>query len=321
MAALSEKFRLAWRLQGLFQGEGFVIKALQHFKSPPNSSRHVHRKVLKLCYLLVRRPQPSKIVPPLVAATGWFGASKFQDKSPAAVINSNMSEMENDFKTVDDLCDDNELQKAYDLLMKYKEPQKSDVEWRLAKVKRMMAEESKDTQKKKELTYEALDHAKLALSLDDKNFAAHKWYAITLSFVGEYEGTKAKLQNAFVMKEHFEKAIELNPSDATSRHVLGVWCFTFADMGWVTRKLAATIFASPPTSSYEEALGHFQKAEELDPNFYAKNHMFLGKTFLRLKKMDEAKIWLDKAANSNPKKTADDKAAKKEAEEMLQTYF
>ena len=91
-----------------------------------------------------------------------------------------MSEMENDFKTVDDLCDNNELQKAYDLLMKYKEPQKSDVEWRLAKVKRMMAEESKDTQKKKELTYEAFDHAKLALSLDDKNFAAHKVIGIIM---------------------------------------------------------------------------------------------------------------------------------------------
>ena len=98
-----------------------------------------------------------------------------------------------------------------------------------------------------------------------------KWYAIILSCVGEFEGTKAKLQNAPLMKEHFEvrfqlyvalyltvilrgcagyelicitneavflkklemfnfvvmgffqKAIELNPSDATSRHVLGVW--------------------------------------------------------------------------------------------------
>ena len=47
----------------------------------------------------------------------------------------------------------------------------------------------------------------------------------------------------------------------------------------------------------------------MDPNFYARNHMFLGKTFLSLKKMDElAKIWLDKAANSNPWKTVDDKA-------------
>ena len=29
-------------------------------------------------------------------------------------------------------------------------------------------------------------------------------------------------------------------------------CFTFADMGWVTRNLAATLFASPPTSNYDE---------------------------------------------------------------------
>ena len=85
-----------------------------------------------------------------------------------------MSEMENDFKKADDLYDNNELQKAYDLLMKYKESQKCEVEWRLAKVKRMMAVENKNPPKKKELIYEAFDHAKLALSLDEKNFAVHK---------------------------------------------------------------------------------------------------------------------------------------------------
>ena len=31
-----------------------------------------------------------------------------------------------------------------------------------------------------------------------------QWYAIALSNVGDYEGTKAKLQNAYIMKEHFE---------------------------------------------------------------------------------------------------------------------
>lgn len=29
-------------------------------------------------------------------------------------------------------------------------------------------------------------------------------------------------------------------------------CFTFADMAWYERKIAATIFADPPESSYEE---------------------------------------------------------------------
>lgn len=29
-------------------------------------------------------------------------------------------------------------------------------------------------------------------------------------------------------------------------------CFLFADMAWYQRKIASVIFASPPTSSYEE---------------------------------------------------------------------
>ena len=46
-----------------------------------------------------------------------------------------------------------------------------------------------------------------------------QWYAIALSNVGDYEGTKAKLQNAKIMKKHFEvrhntasKAQKANPS-------------------------------------------------------------------------------------------------------------
>lgn len=34
-----------------------------------------------------------------------------------------------------------------------------------------------------------------------------QWYAIALSNVGDYEGNKAKLQNAYTMKEHFEVEI------------------------------------------------------------------------------------------------------------------
>ena len=29
-------------------------------------------------------------------------------------------------------------------------------------------------------------------------------------------------------------------------------CFNFADMGWFTRNIAATVFASPPTATYDE---------------------------------------------------------------------
>jgi hypothetical protein len=73
-------------------------------------------------------------------------------------------------------------------------------------------------------------------------------------------------------------SIELNPKDATSIYSLGYWCFLFADMPWYQRKIASAVFATPPTSTYEEALAYFKKAEETEPSFYSMNLLMLGKT-------------------------------------------
>lgn len=49
-----------------------------------------------------------------------------------------------------------------------------------------------------------------------------------LSGVGEFLGTSEKIKNSFVVREHFERATELSPNDATARHLLGLWCFEVA---------------------------------------------------------------------------------------------
>jgi hypothetical protein len=36
-------------------------------------------------------------------------------------------------------------------------------------------------------------------------------------------------------------------------------------LSWIEQKAAAAFFASPPQSSFEEALGHFAAAEAMDP--------------------------------------------------------
>ena len=85
---------------------------------------------------------------------------------------SNMSELENDLKTADELFDNNETQKAYDLLMKHKE--NAEAGWRLTRACRVLSLKSTDSEEKKALAYEAHEHAKLGLSLDENNFACHK---------------------------------------------------------------------------------------------------------------------------------------------------
>ena len=104
--------------------------------------------------------------------------------------------------------------------------------WRLARATHDLAAELNDPTAKKSLTCEGFEAAKSALKLDDDNFACHKWMAIMYSDIGDYEGTSKKLKDSPLMKKHFERAIELNPQDPTSRHLLGLWCFAFADLAW-----------------------------------------------------------------------------------------
>ncbi|MGH0166262.1 UNVERIFIED_CONTAM: hypothetical protein FKN15_002658 [Acipenser sinensis] len=191
--------------------------------------------------------------------------------------------------------------------------------WRLARASRDLALlSSTSAEDKKRLMYEAFDYSRNALEKNESSSAAHKWYAICISDIGDYEGTKIKIGNAYVVKEHLQRAIELNPKDATAIHILGLWCFAFAELPWYQRKIAAILFASPPSSTYEEALGYFLKAEEVDANFYSKNLLMLGKSYMMLKDQKSSLLWLSKAKDY-PAHTEEDKQIHKEAVELLKT--
>ncbi|KAM8811078.1 regulator of microtubule dynamics protein 1 [Eudromia elegans] len=227
------------------------------------------------------------------------------------------SKVEEVVEQADYLYGSGETEKLYRLLVQHKTSEDAELLWRLARASRDLAQlSSTSAEEKKQLVYEALEYAKKALEKNASNFAAHKWYAICISDVGDYEGIKAKIANAFVIKEHFQRAIELNPKDATSIHLMGIWCYSFADMPWYQRKIAAMLFATPPTSTYKEALRYFHMAEEADPNFYSKNLLYLGKTYLKLNNKKMALLWLSKA-KEYPAHTEEDKQVQKEALELL----
>eukprot|EP00730_Choanoeca_flexa_P005639 TRINITY_DN11990_c0_g2_i1.p2 TRINITY_DN11990_c0_g2~~TRINITY_DN11990_c0_g2_i1.p2 ORF type:complete len:154 (+),score=31.54 TRINITY_DN11990_c0_g2_i1:722-1183(+) len=121
-----------------------------------------------------------------------------------------------------------------------------------------------------------------------------------------------------LLQEHFEKAIELNPADATSKHLLGVWCFSFADLPWYQRQAASAVFATPPSATYEEALTYFQAAETTEPGFYAKNAYYLGVTHARMGNKADAKQWLQACINM-PASNADDREAHELAHAALKS--
>ena len=165
------------------------------------------------------------------------------------------------------------------------------------------------------LVFDALKHAKRALELVPEIGAAHKWYAILLSESGSFAGTSASIKNSFVVREHFERAAALSPKDATSRHLLGLWCFEVAKLSWIEQKAAAALFATPPTATFAEALDHFEHAERIEPGFYPKNLLLTAQALSRLGRADEAKAALAKCLAATPK-SPEDEATLEEARKL-----
>ena len=44
--------------------------------------------------------------------------------------------------------------------------------------------------------------------------------------------------------------------------------YNLADIPWYHKKLAAVVFATPPTGTFDDALGYFLHAEKVEPDFY-----------------------------------------------------
>ncbi|XP_023581867.1 regulator of microtubule dynamics protein 1 isoform X3 [Trichechus manatus latirostris] len=255
----------------------------------------------------------------LFSALSYLGFETYQVISQAAVVHAT-AKVEEILEQADYLYESGETEKLYRLLISYKESEDAELLWRLARASRDIAQLSRTSEEeKKRLVYEALEYAKRALEKNESSFAAHKWYAICISDVGDYEGIKVKIANAYIIKEHFEKAIELNPKDATSIHLMGIWCYTFAEMPWYQRKIAKMLFATPPNSTYEEALSYFHRAEQVDPNFYSKNLLLLGKTYLKIQNRKLAAFWLLKAKDY-PAHTEEDKQIQTEAAQLLTSF-
>jgi predicted Zn-dependent protease len=65
------------------------------------------------------------------------------------------------------------------------------------------------------------------------------------------------------------------------------------------RKIASALFATPPVSSYEEALSYFEQADKIEPKF-RRNLMFMADTYLNLKRPGDARASLERLCSYPP---------------------
>ncbi|CAH8544604.1 unnamed protein product [Dicrocoelium dendriticum] len=186
--------------------------------------------------------------------------------------------METDLEAADALLFSGKFNECVHLLdnisLRYKHP---DVYWRQARAVYMQTYGGPEKPPKHELRERFTNAFNLTLTgLEmDKNNAN----CLILSLL---EGTSARIRSAFRVRDLWEKALEIDPSNYLVYNCLGVWCFEVADVSSVKRAIAKTFFTSPPKATYEESLRYLNKCEELAPKFVIGTLMTLAKCHERL---------------------------------------
>lgn len=164
-----------------------------------------------------------------------------------------------------------------------------EVAWRMARAFHDAAEECGDKAEREGLLREGLDIASRTMERSGSG-SATKWYAILLGRLGDFLPTKEKVANAHIIKEKLLRAAVLLPQDASLQTALGLWCYKVAGISFIERNIAKLLFGEPPASSYSEALGHFERSNEIRPTKKATYHA--GMCSQQLGQRDDAEKWL-----------------------------
>ncbi|GFY76477.1 regulator of microtubule dynamics protein 2 [Trichonephila inaurata madagascariensis] len=212
---------------------------------------------------------------------------------------------------------------VYDRLCSIKDEfmNNADFLWRFAKATHLygiVLQNRNEMEKRKELAFEAHEYAKQAHEIEKQNPEVHKWFAITVGCLGDFVKTQERIMNGHAFKEHVDKALSLKPEDPSLHYMLGRWCYEVAMLSWFERKVASTIFSSPPEATLIEARGHLLEAERLKPD-WKENLLYLAKTYIGEGDYSTAISLIDRAL-SIPVIREDDNMIQNELESLESKY-
>ncbi|XP_012224815.1 regulator of microtubule dynamics protein 1-like [Linepithema humile] len=151
------------------------------------------------------------------------------------------------------------------------------------------------------------------------NADLHKWCAILVGVYGDFLPVTEKIKNGYRFKELVLEALEISPHDSDLHYLLGRFKYEVANLSWIERKVAATLFSEPPSASYEDAIDSFQKVEKYSVDVNLENRLFLSKCYIALSEYEQACNWLEKTCDS-PVTSKDDEKTQNNARELLTKY-
>uniref|UniRef100_A0A3Q3EJM2 Regulator of microtubule dynamics protein 2 n=1 Tax=Labrus bergylta TaxID=56723 RepID=A0A3Q3EJM2_9LABR len=182
---------------------------------------------------------------------------------------------------------DSEKRESLNMLLEHREEfgQSSMFLWRLTRAYCDVHDISATLEEKKSHAETGKKIGEEAVGLNPTCADSHQWYAIMCGIMAEYDTVQNKIKNGYIFK--------------------------VAQLSWIERKVAATLFGEPPSATIEDALKNFLKVEEIHPGYSKLNFVFLAKCYKDLGQRERARKMCE-AASSMKAESKENEEAQKE---------
>lgn len=246
----------------------------------------------------------------LLTSLGFVGL-----KNSTILPNMNDSSTEV-LKKADQLFERDRFEDSLVLLKSFHDQSKADVKWRQGRALYKICEQDKG--RKQELIPQAFQLVNESLMLDNNDVQAHIWMAALVDAKSEIDGIYARLKNLPEVKKYMLNAVQINPDDAYAWFVLGNFSYGIANASWYEQKVIRLV-CPDVVETYEQALEHFLRAEQVSPNFCSLNILYIGKCYDALGDYEKARYYFTLASNVNVL-NKDDKMCQETAIAWLDKY-
>ncbi|MFP4227610.1 MAG: hypothetical protein ACLFTE_02145 [Salinivenus sp.] len=195
-----------------------------------------------------------------------------------------------------------------------REGDRVEILWRRSLTQVDVAKALDEKDERTPLYEKALSDAEAALAVDSTSGPSHLAVAVAEGRLALEAGTRERIRRSRAVKQHADRAIELDSTLAGAYHIRGRWHREVDDLGFFERAIVKTVYGGLPEASSEQAVEDFRRALDLEERTF--HYLELGKTYLQMDRPNEAREAL-RAALDVPNHDPFAPDHKEEARELL----
>lgn len=149
-----------------------------------------------------------------------------------------------------------------------REPENYRALWRASFLYSRIGNRFEEDERKREYFNKGIELAEQALEVDSTDTQSNFVMSVAMGRKALIAGASARVAASRAIKRYAQRAIRFDSTNPGPWHVMGRWHYKVANLSFVERLAANTLFGGVPgPASNEEAIRHIKKAIELEPDY------------------------------------------------------